>query len=248
MRQIRLHAPELWIILNGTKIGYSKSLWWLILKLMKLQSYVPFAILHFQAIQCRNGFDREQRCHFKFFQKRIAGEHYLLTVDDVRCIFKPLDDGSDGRVISGYLKMPKLLNRTEPDTSIGQVYRGSRLLPDDTIDQLRSRAPAFLEQITGLVKIGSVSLQTPSLRLGHCLWAFALSFQYAFVNSENPTVDEKAIQWEHAENGQHFAGENSLLDEVQREQLDKRMLSVSSDNIIFQGTKLRVGKKGALQD
>ena len=101
MRQIRLHAPELWIILNGTKIGYSKSLWCLILKLLLLQSYVPFAILHFQAIQCRNGFDREQRCHFKFFQKRIAGEHYLLTVDDVRCIFKPLDDGSDGRVISG---------------------------------------------------------------------------------------------------------------------------------------------------
>ena len=60
--------------------------------------------------------------------------------------------------------------------------------------------------------------------------------------------DEKAIQWEHAENGQHFAGKKSLLDEVQREQLDKRMLSVSSDNIIFQGTKVRVGKKGALQD
>ena len=76
-------------------------------------------------------------------------------------------------------------------------------------------------------------VQTPSKRFAHYLWAFALSFQYAFANSEDTTVDEKRIQWEHVENGRHFVGEHSLLNEVQREELDTRMLSVSSDDNIF---------------
>ena len=73
-------------------------------------------------------------------------------------------------------------------------------------------------------------VQTPSKRFAHYLWAFALSFQYAFANSEDTTVDEKRIQWEHVENGRHFVGEHSLLNEVQREELQH-----------FQGTQLQAG-------
>ena len=95
-----------------------------------LQSYAPFAIIHFQAIQCKSGFDREQCCHFKFHKNRIAGEIYLLTSDDVSSILNPFMGDSDGRVVSGRMRMPKLLNRVMSDTMDGHVYAGKRPLPN----------------------------------------------------------------------------------------------------------------------
>jgi len=243
MNQIRILAVQLWIILNGSKIGYSRSLILLLLKLLLLQSYVPFAIIHFQAIQCKSGFDREQCCHFKFHKNRIAGEFYLLTSDDVSGILKPFMGDSDGRVISGRMRLPRLQNRTMPDTMDGQIYAGKRRLPDEISTTLLKISPHFYKLLLWTVKTGSKTLTTTNQRLSHYIWGNPISLEYSMVNSANPIVNEKKIQFEYVEKELHHAGEYALLNKELYGDLEKRMISMSTDGRLIRGTYLRTGKR-----
>ena len=49
---LRKYEPVLWITLHSTKIGCSSSKELLFQKMAKLQLYIPFGILHFEALLC----------------------------------------------------------------------------------------------------------------------------------------------------------------------------------------------------
>ena len=61
------------------------------------------------------------------------------------------------------------------------------------------------------------------------------------VNSANPTVNEKIIQFEYAEKKLHFAGEYALLNKTLYGDLETRMISMSTDGRLLRGTHLRSG-------
>ena len=49
---LQKYEPDLWITLHSTKIGCSSSKELLFQKMAKLQLYIPFGILHFEALLC----------------------------------------------------------------------------------------------------------------------------------------------------------------------------------------------------
>ena len=61
------------------------------------------------------------------------------------------------------------------------------------------------------------------------------------VNSANPTVNEKIIQFEYAEKKLHFAGEYALLNKTLYGDLETRMIPMSTNGRLLRGTHLRSG-------
>lgn len=71
---LREHEPQLWIELHATKIGWSSSIIDFLKKMQAIQSYIPFAAVHFRARFCKNGYNREQCKHFIWHHRHLNGE------------------------------------------------------------------------------------------------------------------------------------------------------------------------------
>ena len=126
---LRKYEPVLWITLHSTKIGCSSSKELFFKKMAMLQSYVPFGILHFEALLCVDSFDREQCLHFKYWQYNVRGERFLLSRDERDECLRSFPDESPGNIISGHTVPPRLQNTNVSDKNKGIVYAAEYTLP-----------------------------------------------------------------------------------------------------------------------
>ena len=75
-----------------------------------LQAYIPFGILHFEAVLCVDSFDREQCLHYKYWPFYVSGKWFLLSKDERDECLHSFPDESPGYIISGHAVPPKLFN------------------------------------------------------------------------------------------------------------------------------------------